>query len=404
MSLRGKKNATGVGVLKDFRKEILGDWLDWKTFRRDRRLLLHQPQDAGRAQRPIKNSPLQFAIHALLPAVALVWIGEAVAALIGPLPPTSTERMIAEFERSSEEYTALGAADVISADSALASTPSWLASLDSIALGGEAIRLERRVQDLEARLPPAALSEELVAVADSIGAEARATLEQDAITAWRLALERARAVLQERVAVQDTLSVILDSLLQVAEARTNTRQRSLGTGFLGIGQQYTELRAGQLASLRVDSLFEHLGGLVLVTVLLLNSLLFSQFSRRLFPTASHDGGELYLYFMGACLVWPNVGHVLVGLGSNLLDRYEILSLAWLEAALWAGLFSWALWATGKAASLLSRVLVERDPTLDRQRAAVKVFTAVIGSQALTAIAFEIARWGATRGYVAILSG
>lgn len=383
-----------MSVIDEYRRRILGTWLDWRSFRRDRRLILRHPYRIGEKKRVLKNGPLQFAIHALIPTLALAWVFESIVVVIGDLPPTRYERFLEEYRVTAERSEERGLADLARADSIFAVAPDWLSGRDSTELRALSETMESRLEALGLDAPedPAlARAEELARNRyDSLARLARATLERDVVLEWLESHEHLMAAMARTSAALDSTRRVLQHGVALAESLTHVEHlrgahvtHDLGEVERGMMDDYRQAESRHEASERADALLDRFEAVLVVTTVLLNALVFGIVFSRLFPTTDRDAPDLYLYSVGAALLWPNVAYVIWFIGRDLADRFELVRPWLVDAAIHSGVAVFALLALGRAARMIAEVVNRRDSAIQLEKAEPRILLALVGSQILT---------------------
>jgi hypothetical protein len=390
-----------VKLITEFRRDVLGSWLDWKTFRQDRRRLLRRPGLAGKPVQRLKNRPLQFALHGLLPAVALAWLVETLAVAFLSLPPTPRERLIAQLDSLAAQYDSRGQAMLAQGNSILEDVPEWSAALDSVTLARESDRLKSRLSVLERLAGDDRLNSRVDSLrvrGDAALALAREGRRRDDLLLYLELHDSLMAAMEQQVQVLKFESAIYDSLTSLSESGIGWTRRDAGLDAMAGARHFARESRRSAAAIRAESLIARFSTLLVVVVLLSNAVAFSLILGKWYPTAGQNGANLYLYLVGAWLVWPNALYVAAEFVRELGDRYQ-LSGAWAVAGLQGIAFAWALWSLSQASKMIATVLLEREAKLVLEATHARVFVTALVSQTATAVVLSAAIEGLTALYV-----
>lgn len=379
--------------LAEYRKSVLGTWFDWKIFRRDRRLILQNPRRAGRIDRPIKNGPFQFATQALIPTLVLAWIVETGVVVVGGLPPSRYERFMEWYRETATQMESSGELDLATADSMLAALPPRLAELDTAGLRRKADALDARISAIKAAIPEdvADKAQDLLQrpPSDSFRDAGRASGDQDAIRAWRDSLDQAISDLHSGARLFEIANRMMDTLIQVQQAHIALVRREGGLVQLQAGENYRRAERRRLAAERATALVGRFSEILAISAVLLSAVLFGLAFQRFFPRADRDAASLYLYSVGATLVWPNVAFLLWAVLSDLGDRLQYEWAMWPAAIGYGLVVAWAFSALWRAAHIVREVVLDRDPSANASRTQVVVMGIFVCSQVSTGLAIGL---------------
>jgi hypothetical protein len=98
-------NSSIADVLREFRRDVVGKWLDLPALWADRRAVLRDPAIILQRPRPLKNKPLQFATQMLLVPTALLGTIAAILMFVLDPPATQLDREIKRQQKLMEALT-----------------------------------------------------------------------------------------------------------------------------------------------------------------------------------------------------------------------------------------------------------------------------------------------------------
>lgn len=387
-------------LLRDFRTHVLGSWLNVRIFLRDRRRLLRYPRATlRRSHRALNNRPFQFAVHALIVPAIATWCLETLAITFLQLPPTSVELSIVELDRNAERNEQRGREMLAESELELSDVPSWIIGLDSLGFQELDARLRGQVDSLGASFPDMSglrlrevrLGHLQQVLLDSIGEDlttmprymAARDSQTVAFEARIEALRRSNEVLRYLRASYDSLAVV--QAMQLGGARGENGELRIETARL---QRQT--RARQIAGLKIDAAFQRLSAIFIGITLLMNGLVFTWFIRIFFPSAVRDPSGLFLYFLSACLVGPNMVGVGVIFMDDLAQRYQASEdILFAVRIIAVAIVVWSAIALYRAAQLITKVVQDHDPRRKKQATEIRVMGAIVGSLIITTVALGL---------------